>query len=137
MEAFMAFYGGDTFEIANVTDRWHGAYAPLYWGMLVCNVLLPQCLWWRRVRRSALALFMLSLVVNLGMWTERVLIVVQSTHKDFLPSSWGLFVPTLWDWVFLFGSISCFVWLFLVFIRLLPVISVSEMRQLVKESADG
>lgn len=134
-EVFMAFYSGDTYEIAMTQDRWVGAYAPLYWSMLACNVVLPQLLWWRRMRRSALGLFLLSLVINLGMWMERVMIVVQSTHRDFLPSSWGLFVPTLWDWVFLLGSISCFAWLFLVFIRLLPAISISEMRQLVRESA--
>jgi molybdopterin-containing oxidoreductase family membrane subunit len=134
-EAFMAFYSGDVYEIAMTQDRWVGAYAPVYWSMLACNVALPQLLWWRRVRRSAVALFALSLVINLGMWMERVMIVVQSTHRDFLPSSWGLFVPTLWDWVFLLGSISCFAWLFLVFIRLLPAISISEMRELVRESA--
>ncbi|MDZ5457346.1 quinol:electron acceptor oxidoreductase subunit ActD [Azohydromonas lata] len=135
-ETFMAFYSGDTYEIAMTQDRWSGAYAPVYWSMLACNVVVPQLLWWRRVRRSALALFLLSLVINLGMWMERVTIVVQSLHHDFLPSSWGLFVPTLWDWVFLLGSISAFAWLFLVFIRVLPAISISEMRLLVKESAE-
>jgi molybdopterin-containing oxidoreductase family membrane subunit len=134
-EIFIAFYSGDTYEIAMTVDRWTGAYAPVYWAMLFCNVAAPQVLWWRRMRRSALGLFLLSLVINLGMWMERVMIVVQSTHRDFLPSSWGLFVPTLWDWVFLLGSVSAFAWLFLVFIRLLPAISISEMRLLVKESA--
>jgi len=134
-EVFMAFYSADRYEIAMTVDRWTGAYAPVYWSMLACNVLAPQCLWWRAVRRSPVGLFVLSLVINAGMWMERVMIVVQSTHRDFLPSSWGLFVPTAWDWVFLFGSISAFVWLFLVFIRLLPAISISEMRRLVRESA--
>jgi Ni/Fe-hydrogenase subunit HybB-like protein len=134
-EVFMAFYSGGTYEIAMTIDRWTGSYAPVYWGMLLCNVAAPQILWWRRMRRSALGLFILSLVINLGMWMERVMIVVQSLHHDFLPSAWGLFVPTLWDWIFLLGSISAFVWLFLVFIRLLPAISISEMRLLVKESA--
>jgi molybdopterin-containing oxidoreductase family membrane subunit len=134
-ETFVAFYSGDTYEIAMTVDRWKGAYAPVYWAMLFCNVVVPQALWFRRVRRHAVALFGLSLVVNLGMWMERVLIVVQSLHRDFLPSAWGLFVPTAWDWVFLLGSISCFAWLFLVFIRLLPVISISEMRELARESA--
>ena len=79
-------------------------------------------------------LFLLSLVVNVGMWMERVLIVVSSLHHDFMPSAWGLYVPTFWDWITLLGSISCFAWLFLVFIRLLPAISISEMRLLVRES---
>jgi molybdopterin-containing oxidoreductase family membrane subunit len=134
-EIFTAFYSGDEFEVAMTVDRFTGFYAPVYWFMLACNVLAPQVLWWRRARRNALLLFMLSLVINLGMWTERVVIVVQSTSHDFMPSAWGRFVPTLWDWIFLLGSISTFAWLFLVFIRLLPAISISEMRLLVRESA--
>jgi molybdopterin-containing oxidoreductase family membrane subunit len=76
----------------------------------------------------------LSLAVNLGMWLERVTIVVQSTHRDFMPSSWGVFIPTRWDWIFLGGSLCMFAWLFLAFIRILPAISISEMRELVQES---
>jgi Ni/Fe-hydrogenase subunit HybB-like protein len=136
-EIFMAFYSGDRYEIAMTVDRWTGAYAPVYWSMMFCNVIAPQVLWWRRIRRNALLLFALSLVINLGMWMERVMIVVQSLHHDFLPSAWGLFIPTFWDWVFLLGSISTFAWLFLVFIRLLPVISISEMRELARESAQA
>jgi Ni/Fe-hydrogenase subunit HybB-like protein len=135
VEPFMAFYGGDRYEIAMTIDRWTGFYAPVYWAMLFCNAILPQLLWWRRARRSALALFLISLLVNLGMWMERVLIVVQSTHRDFMPSAWGRFVPTMWDWIFLAGSICVFSWLFLLFIRVLPAISISEMRLLVRESA--
>jgi molybdopterin-containing oxidoreductase family membrane subunit len=133
-ETFMAFYSGDLYEIAMMRDRFVGFYAPVYWSMLFINVVLPQSLWFRAVRRNPLVLFVISLVVNLGMWMERVLIVVQSTHRDFMPSAWGLFIPTRWDWIFLVSSILCFVWLFLVFIRLLPAISISEMRKLVKES---
>jgi len=136
-ENFMAFYSSDEFEIAMTIDRWTGAYAPVYWAMLACNVLAPQIVWWRAFRRSALGLFALSLVVNAGMWMERVMIVVQSLHHDFMPSAWDLFIPTLWDWVFLLGSLSTFAWLFLVFVRLLPAISISEMRELVRESAEG
>ena len=134
-ENFIAFYSGDEFEIAMTVDRWRGAYAPVYWSMMFCNVVAPQILWWRWARRNALLLFGLSLVINLGMWMERVMIVVQSLHHDFMPSAWGLFVPTLWDWVFILGSLCAFAWLFLVFIRLLPAISISEMRLLVRESA--
>lgn len=136
-ENFMAFYSADEYEIAMTVDRWTGAYAPVYWSMLVCNVLVPQILWWRRARRNVVLLFILSLVINAGMWMERVMIVVQSLHKDFLPSSWGLFLPTLWDWAFLLGSICTFAWLFLVFIRILPSISISEMRMLARESTKG
>jgi molybdopterin-containing oxidoreductase family membrane subunit len=134
-ETFMAFYSGDEFAIAMTVDRWTGAYAPVYWAMIACNVVLPQALWWRRVRRHAVLLFLLALVINAGMWMERMLIVVQSLHHDFVPAAWGLFLPTAWDWVFLVGSICAFAWLFLLFIRLLPAISISEMRMLVRESA--
>ncbi len=135
-ETFTAFYSGDEFEIAMTVDRWVGAYAPVYWSMLFFNVVCPQLLWFRRARRNALLLFLLSLVVNLGMWMERVTIVVQSLHRDFMPSAWGLFVPTVWDWIFLIGSICCFAWLFLIFIRVLPSISISEMRALARESVE-
>ena len=136
VENFTAFFSGDRYEIAMTLDRWTGFYAPVYWSMIVCNVLAPQVLWWRAARRNTVLLFGLSIVVNLGMWMERFTIVVQSTHHDFMPSSWGLFVPTRWDWIILFGSISTFAWLFLSFIRLLPAISISEMRELVKEESE-
>ena len=135
VENFMAFYSGDPFEIAMTVDRWTGVYAPVYWTMLACNIVLPQVLWWRAARRNTVLLFALSLVVNLGMWLERVTIVVQSTHHDFTPSAWGIYLPTRWDWIILLGSISMFAWLFLTFIRLLPTISISEMRELVEESS--
>jgi len=136
-EAFMAFYGGDRYEIALQVNRWTGPYAAVYWSMIVCNVLLPQAMWWRRVRRSALLLFALSLVINLGMWMERVLIVLSSLHRDYLPSAWRVFVPTTWDWLFLVGSIATFAWLFLLFVRVLPLVSIAEMRELVHERAEG
>ena len=133
VENFTAFYSGDRYEIAMTTDRWHGVYAPVYWSMITFNVLAPQVLWWRAARRNAALLFVLSIVVNLGMWMERVTIVVQSTHRDFMPSAWRDFIPTAWDWIFLAGSLSMFAWLFLVFIRYLPAISISEMRELIEE----
>src|SRR5262249_54349399 len=102
IEAFTAFYSGDTYEIAVAKDRAIGFYAPFYWLLLFCNVVAPQVLWFRRVRRSAWALFAISLIVNVGMWTERAVIVVQSMHHDFMPSAWGNFIPTVWDWIFLF-----------------------------------
>ena len=135
-EIFTAFYSGDRFEIAMTVDRWVGAYAPVYWSMMFCNVVCPQILWFRKARRSAVLLFFLSLVVNLGMWMERVTIVVQSLHRDFMPSAWGIYIPTVWDWIFLIGSICCFAWLFLLFIRVLPSISISEMRALARESVE-
>jgi molybdopterin-containing oxidoreductase family membrane subunit len=134
VETFTAFYSGDEYEIAMTIDRWTGMYAPVYWALIVCNVVIPQLLWLRRVRASVPGLLAISLVINLGMWMERFLIVVQSTHRDFLPSSWGTFVPTGWDWTMLFGSMAMFVWLFLMFLRFLPLISMTEMRELVRDT---
>ena len=106
--------------------------------MLVCNVLVPQLLWLRaRAAVSLPLLFAISIVVNIGMWIERFMIVVTSLHRDFLPSAWGIFYPTFWDWATLFGSIGAFGWLFLLFVRFLPAISISEMRELVREEAKG
>ena len=135
-EAFCAFYSGDTFEMAMQMNRWTGPYAPVYWGMICCNVLIPQLLWWRRVRRSTWALFVLALVVNVGMWLERVLIVVSSLNRDYTPSAWRIYVPTAWDWVFLAGSICTFAWLFLLFVRVLPSISIAEMREMVSHHVE-
>jgi molybdopterin-containing oxidoreductase family membrane subunit len=136
-EIFTAFYSGDKYEIFMTLNRWTGPYAPVYWSMLACNIVLPQLLWWRRLRHSVAALFVLSLVINAGMWMERFLIVVSSLHRDYLPSAWGMFYPTRWDWITLFGSIALFVWLFLLFVRFLPLISMAEMRELVRDSAEG
>jgi Ni/Fe-hydrogenase subunit HybB-like protein len=135
-EIFTSFYSGDQFEQYMTINRWIGPYAPVYWSMLVCNILVPQLLWWRSVRHRVWLLFVLSLIVNLGMWMERFLIVVSSLHRDFLPSSWGMFYPTVWDWTFLFGSIALFIWLFLLFVRFLPAISITEMRKLVRETSE-
>ncbi|MFP5307614.1 MAG: NrfD/PsrC family molybdoenzyme membrane anchor subunit, partial [Gammaproteobacteria bacterium] len=137
IEAFTVYYSGDVYEIAMLENRWAGVYAPAYWGMLVCNVLVPQALWLAHVRRNALGLFVISLVVDVGMWVERAMIVITSLYRDFLPSSWDLFVPTRWDWAHLFGSIGLFAFLFLLFLRFLPAISMAEMRKLVRESAEA
>src|ERR1051326_2313240 len=133
IETFTAFYSGDEFEIAMVKDRLLGFYGPVYWTVLACNIVVPQILWWRAARRSAWTLLAVSLVVNLGMWLERVMIVVQSMHHDFMPSAWGNFIPTAWDWITFFGSIAFFAFLFLLFVRALPAISIFEMRELVLE----
>jgi molybdopterin-containing oxidoreductase family membrane subunit len=136
VEIFMAFYGGDEFDQAMVLNRMRGPYAPIYWTALACNVVVPQALWLQRVRLSVPLLFAISIVVNVGMWLERFVIIVVSLHRDFLPSSWGMFYPTFWDWAILVGSIGTFGWLFLMFVRFLPAISISEMRKLTLEKAE-
>jgi Ni/Fe-hydrogenase subunit HybB-like protein len=135
MEVFTAFYSGDEYEIAMTMNRFFGPYAVVYWPVIALNVVIPQVLWLARARRSPWILFAVSLAIQLGMWSERFMIVVSSLARDFLPSAWGLFVPTAWDVVMLIGSIGLFAFLFLVFLRVLPAITIFEMRELAHEEA--
>jgi len=136
-EFFLAWYSGAPFEEYVFLNRAFGPYWPAFWAMMLCNVVLPQLLWSRRVRASVRLLFVLSLVVNIGMWLERFVIVTTSLHRDFLPSSWGMYYPTFWDWATFIGSIGLFFALMFLFIRFLPVISIAEMRGLVAEKEGG
>jgi Ni/Fe-hydrogenase subunit HybB-like protein len=130
MEGFIAWYSGNPYESYMLLNRLTGPYAPFYVLLLVCNVLVPQALWSHRVKASVPALFLISLVVNLGMWLERFIIVVTSLHRDFLPSSWGMYYPTWVDFGLYVGSIGLFLTLLFLFVRLLPMISIFEMRTL-------
>jgi molybdopterin-containing oxidoreductase family membrane subunit len=128
IELFMAWYSGNTFETFMMKNRILGPYGWI-WGLLIlCNVLTPQFLWLRKVRNSVLGLFFISIIVNIGMWLERFVIIVTSLHRDFLPSSWGMYTPTVWDWSFFVGTLGLFFSLMFLFIRFLPVISIFEMR---------
>ena len=102
----MAFYSADEFGQYMILNRMRGPYAPIYWIVILFNVVLPQSLWFKRVRLSVGTLFVLSIVVNIGMWLERFMIIVTSLHRDFLPSSWDMFYPTFWDWAILIGSLG-------------------------------
>ena len=130
-EIFTAFYSGDPYDIAMTMHRFTGAYAWVFWTTIACNVVAIQALWWPRVRRHHGVLFALGIVVLVGMWFERFMLIVSSLYQDFLPSSWGMFYPTLWDLAFLFGSIGLFFALFLLFVRWLPLVSMFELRKLV------
>ena len=132
MEIFIAWYSGSAYEQFMVMNRMKGPYAPYYWALIVCNVVTPQVLWSERVRRSVPTLFVISLVVNVGMWLERYIIVVTSLHRDFLPSSWGMYSGTFWDWSTYIGTIGLFLTLLFLFLRFLPMISIFEMRTLVE-----
>ncbi len=137
METFMAFYSGNTFDRYMIMNRMFGPYAPWYWLLITCNIAVPLTLLWSpRIRRNVAALFVISLVVQLGMWLERFIIVVTSLHRDFLPSSWGMFYPTPTDFAILFGTIGLFFTLFYLFIRYLPMISIFEMRELVHKTTE-
>jgi Ni/Fe-hydrogenase subunit HybB-like protein len=141
VETFMAYYSGNQFEQFMMTNRMFGPYWVLYWPLILCNLVIPQALWSKKVRQNVVLLFIISIVVNIGMWLERFVIIVVSLHRDFVPSSWGMFYPTRWDWATLVGVIGLFFTLFYLFIRFLPMISMVEVRSLVhetdKESGDS
>src|SRR5215813_5133325 len=141
METFMSYYSGNTYERYMILNRFKGPYSAFYWTLIACNVVFPQLLWIRRVRHSVPALWAMSLVVGLGMWLERFIIVVTSLHRDFLPSSWAMYAPTFWDWSMFIGTIGLFLALIFLFVRFLPMISIFEIRGIlpqaaVKESGD-
>lgn len=131
----MAWYSGNPYEQYMILNRMQGPYKTLYWALIACNVAVPQLLWSQRIRRNLLALWIISLVVGVGMWLERFIIVVVSLHRDFLPSSWGMYRPTAWDWSTYIGTIGFFLALLFLFIRFLPMISIFEMRTLVPHPA--
>lgn len=137
METFGAFYSGNQYDKFMVLNRWFGPYAFFYWMLILCNIVLPQMMWFKKVRMNVLVLFVISLIVNVGMWLERFIIVVTSLHRDFLPSSWGMYYPTRWDYATFAGTVGLFLTLLFLFIRYLPVISISEMRVLVEETEEG
>jgi molybdopterin-containing oxidoreductase family membrane subunit len=134
MEFFFAWYSGNPFEKYVEINRATGSYWYAFAAMMFCNVLTPQLVWFKAVRTNVVALFMISLIIQLGMWTERFVIVVQSLHRDFLPSSWHHYSPTIWDLAILFGSMGFFLVLFLLFVRTLPVIAIAELRELIHKS---
>ena len=137
MEAFFAYYSGNTYERYMAINRALGPYWWSYWALLSCNLLAPQLFWFRWARHNVPLLFVISIVVNIGMWLERFVIIVISLHRDFLPSSWEHYTPTVWDWAQFLGSMGLFFTLLFLFIRFLPVISIFELRELVHETGGG
>lgn len=136
VEAFIAWYRGDVFErYTLLVSRPSGPYAWIFWLMIACNCLVPQLLWSRRLRTAPLVLFAASLLIQAGMWMERFIIIVTSLNRDFLPSSWHIYAPTWVDWSLLAGSISFFLLLFLLFLRLVPFIPIGEVKHLRYELA--
>jgi molybdopterin-containing oxidoreductase family membrane subunit len=131
VEAFTAWYSANTFETYMMRNRMTGPYGPIYMALILCNGVMPHLLWLKKIRTNVLLLFIISLIVNVGMWLERFVIVVTSLHRDFLPSSWGRYSPTVWDWGLFIGTIGLFLALLFLFLRFLPMISIFEMRTLV------
>lgn len=134
MEFFIAWYSGSMYERFAFINRAFGPYAWAYWTMITCNVISPQFFWFRKFRRSIPVMFVLSIVVNIGMWFERFVIIVTSLHRDYLPGAWGYFMPTIWDIGLFIGSMGLFFTLFLLFLRFLPVIAISEVKGVMPEA---
>jgi molybdopterin-containing oxidoreductase family membrane subunit len=134
LEAFMGWYGGNRYDSALLWNRLHGPYAFWYWMLLLCNIGIPQLLWVRKLRTSPAALFFISFVILVGMWLERFVIIVLSLSRDFLTSSWGMYYPTRWDWMTYIGTIGMFLAAMFLFVRILPMISIFEMRTLLPEA---
>jgi molybdopterin-containing oxidoreductase family membrane subunit len=132
-EWFMAWYGGNRADRTLVAYTFTGDYAPLYWALLFFNVLIPQALWFRSMRRSVPVVVLIALGVDVGMWLERILIIWNTLSHGYAVSMWRLFYPTLWDWLLLFGPLGFFAFMFLLFIRLVPAVPMHEVRKLARE----
>jgi molybdopterin-containing oxidoreductase family membrane subunit len=134
MEAFFGWYSGNIYERFMIYNRMTGPYAWVYWLLILCNVLAPQLIWFKRFRTNLVGLFIMSIIVSIGMWLERFVIIVTSLHRDFLPSAWANYSPTGWDFSMFLGTIGLFFALLFLFIRFLPIISIFEMRTILPEA---
>ena len=137
IEIFTSWYSGDLYDASQTIYRLTGPYSPFFYAMLICNVLIPQLLWIKSVRLNLRLLFIISILVNVGMWLERQIIVMVSLAHDFMPSSWGLYIPTFWDWSTFVGMLGLFLALIFIFVRLMPALSIFELRELVKKQTEG
>lgn len=127
-EVFIGFYSGNPNEMFVIINRVLGPYAWAYWTMVACNAAIPQLFWWKKVRTTIPAIFCLSILINIGMWFERFVIIVTSLHRDYLPSSWAMYTPTTTEITILLGSFGLFFTAFLFFLRIFPVISMNEVK---------
>jgi len=128
MEFFIAWYGGNPYELYAFKNRAFGPYWWAYWTMVSCNVICPQLFWFKKIRTSMIAVFIISIFVNIGMWFERFVIIVTSLHRDYMPSNWAYYSPTWVDiWQFV-GTFGLFMTLFLLFMRFLPTIAIGEVK---------
>ena len=134
MEFFMAWYSGSEYEAFAFVNRAFGPYSWAYWTMISCNVIFPQLFWFKAIRRSIPLMFIICIIVNIGMWFERFVITVTSLHRDFLPSSWGYYKPTIVDVLTLIGSFGLFFTFFLLFLKFLPMIAISEVKGVLPEA---
>jgi molybdopterin-containing oxidoreductase family membrane subunit len=131
VEPFIAWYGGNKYEMyVMLVDRWTGPYAFVYWSVVFCNCISVQALWMRSWRTTPILLFAVSCFIQLGMWGERFMLIITSLHRDFLPSSWHIYVPSWVDWTILGGTCCFFLFLFLLFLRFFPFIPIAELKEM-------
>ena len=130
LEMFFAWYSGNVYELSLLWNRFHGPYAWSFYLLLILNGLIPQLLWFSRVRRNLGLLVAISLCVSVGMWFERFVIIPVSLSRDYLPSAWHYYTPTFWDFAMFIGTIGLFVFLLFLFVRFLPMINIYEMKEL-------
>jgi molybdopterin-containing oxidoreductase family membrane subunit len=134
-EAFFGWYSGNGYERFMLINRtWRGPMAWSYWMLLVCNLIVPQLMWSKRFRRRLGMVFLVCMFVNVGMWLERFVIIVTSLHRDFLPSSWQMYYPTRWDFMTFFGTVGLFLTLMFLFVRVMPMIAIFELKTLLPDS---
>jgi Ni/Fe-hydrogenase subunit HybB-like protein len=134
VETFTAWYSGNAYDQYMILNRFLGPYKWTYYALLFCNVVAPQLLWSRKMRHNNTVIWIVAFIVSIGMWLERFIIIPISLHRDFLPSSWGMYAPTIWDWTMFIGTIGLFFTLLLLFIRFLPMISIFEMRTILPQA---
>ncbi|HEY7181494.1 MAG TPA: NrfD/PsrC family molybdoenzyme membrane anchor subunit [Blastocatellia bacterium] len=134
MEAFFGWYSGNTFEQFMMKNRMFGPYGFLYWLLILCNVAVPSLLWSKKLRDNLVVVFIVSMFINVGMWLERFVIIVMSLNRDFNPSSWRMYYPTIFDFTMLFGTVGFFLTLMFLFIRFVPMIPMFEMKTLLPEA---
>ncbi|EMY76556.1 polysulfide reductase NrfD [Leptospira weilii serovar Ranarum str. ICFT] len=135
-EFFMAWYSGNEYEGFAFVNRAFGPYGWAYFIMFSCNVFSPQVFWWKKLRTNIPVMFIISIIVNIGMWFERY-VIVMTTHADFLPSSWDMYIPTVYDFMMLIGTFGIFFTLFLLFCRIMPVIAVAEVKTVMPHKNGG
>lgn len=129
-EAFYTWYGGDKFEKLIVHNQMFGHYAPLFWIMLGCNILAPLFLWAPKFRRNVIVVFIVAMFINLGMWLDRFITLITSLSSGYIPSSWGIYTPSIWEIAVFVGSIGLFIFLMCLFVRFIPAMSLTELKTL-------
>lgn len=135
-EMFIAWYSGNEYEGFTFINRAFGPYSSAYWIMISCNVLAPQLFWFEKFRKSIPVMFIVSIIVNIGMWFERF-VIVMTLHRDFIPANWGLYIPTIFDYLMLIGTFGIFFTLFLLFCRILPIIAIAEVKTVAPQKDGG